>query len=130
MNRPKPVTICLQCKSYALEYSSLLDLHTCTRCSIDILHPWINAVVAGFSVKKKEPSLIVNYNRIFCVSCDHVGGIYFRLGNILDFVYCEKCDTEINARHFIDAKINAQKTKSLEEIYNCTFPFNGNWRIS
>lgn len=122
-----PLSRCLQCKYYSLTYSSLLDLHICKDCAVEIRHPFIETTLSAFSIKKKEPSLITCFNRVFCVSCHMIGGIYFKFGSIYDYVYCKKCDVEIAMPYFVDAKVNAMRTKIMEDIYDHKFCLSRAW---
>jgi hypothetical protein len=96
-------------------------MHICKDCTVEIQHPYIENTLTAFAVKKKDPHFITQFNRVFCVSCNDVGGIYFRLGSFIDSVFCEKCDVLIPVSYFVDAKVNAMRTKIMEDVYNHAF---------
>ena len=120
----RPKCTCLDCKSYSLVYSSMLDVHKCLECHFSANSSSVVKVVEAFSIFRKESIILPDYSSISCIACNLSGGINFR-DSIMDVVGCTLCYCTIPIYQLCDLVFNTYKTKLIEEIYNHKFSISG-----
>ena len=122
----QPKCICLECKSYSLVYSSVVDVHKCLECPTLIKAQHVEHVIDAFSVytSPNPPILIPNYNAILCISCLNTGGISFRK-NYCETSFCTLCQYSVAINCLHELIFNAFKTKLIEDSYNTKYTVFG-----
>jgi len=90
-------------------------------CDLQIYNKHVEQVLAAFSLRKSDPLLISSFNKVYCLSCDLTGGVFFSLEDGEDFAECDICSHKLQVDSIIDMKANALRTVLLEKSYNYKF---------
>lgn len=119
----QPKCNCLECRTYALVYSSIFSVYKCLECESEVKEEHVQNVIEAFSVFKSSnpPIIIPKYNAIHCLSCLKTGGISFQ-DRIIESVICTLCNCSIRIFELQDAMVTAYRTKLIEKCYNTKYP--------
>ena len=113
----------MQCYTYNLVYSSLVDIHRCSECQLTVGNDSIEKIILAFELfkSKQSPVIIPNYNLVRCIGCLKYGGVGFREIFFGEFV-CHDCGCAIRINLLEDALVNVYRTKLIERIYHFNYP--------